>query len=90
MPRFYVHDTFALDEATFVLAGSVVEGKIREGMNLSLPFSERIQVRAAIGRLEFVRRAEGEFVALCFDCAKPGEIQLWGALELKGRLLEVN
>ena len=90
MPRFFVRDTFAInDKATFVIAGSVVEGEVAAGMSVTVPFNTSIKMSAKIDRIEVIRRPDGEVVSLCIDCSRPDEATLWEALNLKNRTIEI-
>jgi len=91
MPRFHVRDTFAIqDKSTFVLAGFVVEGEVVAGMAVSIPFNANVKLTAKIDRVEFVRRPDGDVVCLCLDCAKPDEVTLWDALNIRNRMIDVT
>jgi len=91
MPRFHVRDTFAIqDKATFVLAGFVIEGEVTAGMSVSIPFNANVKMTAKIDRIEFVRRPDGDVVCLCLDCAAPGEVTLWEALNIRNRMIDVT
>ncbi len=90
MPRFYVNDTFAInDRATFVIAGHVVEGQLTDGMSVSIPFNATVNMMAQINRVEVVSRPNGDLVCLCIDCSVPDEIMLWEALKIKSRTIEI-
>jgi hypothetical protein len=68
MPRFHVRDTFEIpDQKLFVMAGSVVEGEIRTGMLVHIPFNSSFATTARIHSIEFARRQGGEDVCLCIE-----------------------
>jgi hypothetical protein len=91
MPRFHVRETFPIqDRTTFVLAGFVVEGEVKAGMAVSIPFNANVKLTAKIDRIEFVHRPDGDVVCLCLGCAVPDEITLWDALNIKNRIIDVT
>lgn len=60
MPKFHINDTFTVDgRPHFVLAGSVVEGVIRPGMFVRIPFNSSTAMTARIDCIEFARRLGG-------------------------------
>ena len=90
MARFHVRETFALhDKPTFVLAGFVIEGEVRDGMAVSIPFNASARMTARIDRIEFIRRPDGDVVCLCFDYSVPDELTLWEALKLKNQSIAI-
>jgi hypothetical protein len=90
MARFHVRDTFAThDKKTFVMAGFVIEGEVVHGMAISLPFKQNVMIKADIGRIEFIRRPDGNVVCLCVDCVSPEEVTLWNALNLRDKTVEI-
>jgi hypothetical protein len=90
MARFHVRDTFAIkDKSTFVMAGFVIEGEVTGGMAVRMPFKENVVITAQIDRLEFLRRPDGDVVCLCIRCAVPEEADLWRALQIKDRTIEI-
>ena len=90
MPRFHVRDTFTLsDKTTFVMAGFIIEGEIIPGMAVEIPFNASVKMSAAINRIEYVRRPDGDVVCLCIDCTVPDEVTLWEALKVKDQTIEI-
>ncbi len=66
MPKFYVRTSFELPEQElFVLAGSIVEGEVRTGMFVLVPFSSSVTTTFRIHRVEYALHKEGEDVCLC-------------------------
>jgi len=91
MPRFHVRETFAIqDKATFVLAGSTIEGKIEAGMFVSISLNANAKMTAKIDRIDLIHRPDGDIVCLCIDCSVRDEATLWEALNIKGRTIEIT
>ena len=90
MPRFHVRDTFAIsDKKLFVLAGFVIEGEIKAGMVVRLPFSASIMMTEVIDHLQHVQRPDGDVVCLCLRCPTAEEAALWDALGINRYRLRV-
>jgi hypothetical protein len=90
MPRFHVRDTFSInDKSIFVMAGFVIEGEIRAGMLVRMPVGATVMMTAEIDRIEYVRRPDGDVVCLCIRCAKPEEVTLWQALNIKDQTIDI-
>ena len=91
MPKFHVTNTFELrEQQLFVLAGSVVEGEIRAGMFVNLPFNPAVAMTARIHSIEFARRQGGvEDVCLCLE-SKSDESELWRDLNIDDETLDVT
>lgn len=90
MARFHVRDTFSInDKTTFVLAGFVIEGEVRAGMLVRMPFNSAIMLTAEIDHIQYIRRPDGEVVCLCVKCANAEEETLWEALKIKDHNIEV-
>lgn len=92
MPKFHIRDTFTVEgRPHFVLAGTVVEGTIRPGMVVCIPFNASLTMTARIDCIEFARRSGGlEDTCLCIRCDDPDELAVWRGLNLGGETLEVN
>lgn len=53
--RFRVHDTFTLQSRRmFVIAGDIVEGTVRVGMQVEVPLNDSLSVTAPVAAVEFV------------------------------------
>ena len=91
MPRFHVRDTFEIttDRKLFVMAGSVVEGQVRAGMFVHVPFNSSLDMTAKIHSIEFARRHGGEDVCLCFE-SEPDALELWRGLNIGDETLEIT
>ena len=91
MPKFHVTHTFQFNaQNIFVLAGSVVEGVIRQGMFVHIPCNSALDLTAKIDSIEFARRVGGaEDVCLCFK-AEPELGDLMQSLNLNNQVFEVN
>jgi len=90
MSRFHVRDTFAIsDRAFFVLAGFAIEGEIKGGMLVRMPFTARVTVTEEIDHIQRVTRPDGEVTCLCIRCHTPQEATLWEALKLNDTTVEV-
>ncbi|MEI9998283.1 MAG: hypothetical protein WDO13_03500 [Verrucomicrobiota bacterium] len=90
MSRFHVRDAFAIqDKACFVLAGFAIEGEVRAGMLVRLPFNPQVTVTEEIDHLQRIERPDGEVTCLCIRCHTPDEAALWGALKLKDTTVEI-
>jgi hypothetical protein len=92
MAKFHVKDTFAIEgRPHFILAGSIVEGAVRPGMFVHVPFTSRFAMRARIECIEFARRLGGhEDTCLCIRYAEPEELELWRGLDINDETLEVT
>jgi len=92
MAKFHVKDTFAIEgRQHFVLAGSVVEGEIRPGMFVHVPFNSSTAMTARIDCIDFARRVGGhEDTCLCIRYTEPGELELWRGLEIGDETFEVT
>jgi hypothetical protein len=89
MSKFRVNYTFALkSRRLFVLAGSIVEGEIRAGMIVNVPFT--LVISGQIHSIEFARRTDGrEDVCLCVTYEDPDELGVWNALNVQNETLDV-
>jgi hypothetical protein len=91
MARFHIRETFAIqDKPTFVLAGFVIEGEVKAGMAVGIPFNANAKMTAKIDRIELIRRPDGDVVCLCFDCLVRDELTLWEALKIKNHSIEIT
>ena len=91
MPKFHVINTFEIpDRQLFVIAGSVVEGEIRAGMFVHVPFNPAVAMTARIHSIEFARRqGDGEDMCLCLQ-AEPDALELWRDLNISDETLEIT
>jgi hypothetical protein len=92
MAKFHVRDTFeiATDRNLFVLAGSIVEGVVRQGMFIRVPFNSSFAVTAQIHSIEFARRrGGGEDICLCI-ASKPQLAEIFRGLDLRNETFEVT
>lgn len=91
MLKFYVRHTFEIPERNlFVMAGEIVEGDVRAGMFLRVPFNSRLAMTARIHSIEFARRLGGsEDVCLCFE-AESNALDLWRGLSIGGEIFEIT
>jgi hypothetical protein len=90
MPRFHVRETFEIpDRKLFVLAGSIVEGQIRPGMFVPVPFNSSLEMTARIHSIEFARRSGGEDVCLCIE-SEPDALDLWRGLNIGDETFEIT
>lgn len=92
MPKFHVKDTFAIESTQlFALAGSIVEGEIRPGMFVHVPFNPSIAMTGRIDCIEFTRQLGGnEDTCLCIRCPDPDELELWSGLNINDETVEVT
>ena len=92
MARFYINQSFKLnlgDKQSYVLAGQVLEGSVRAGMVVRIPFNSSFSMSAPFDRIEFARRGDGvEDVCLCFDC-DDDNLDLWEGLNLSEEEVDV-
>lgn len=72
------------------MSGFIMEGEIKAGMSVSIPFNAQVLLNAAIDRIEVVRRPDGDVVCLCINCIAPDEAILWEALNVKSKTIEVH
>jgi hypothetical protein len=91
MPRFHVRDTFEIpDRKLFVMAGEIVEGEIRAGMFVRVPFNSALEMTARIHSIEFARRLGGsEDVCLCIE-SEPDALDLWRGLKIGDETFEIT
>ena len=91
MPKSYVGDTFEIaGQDLFVMAGSIVEGEIRAGMFVRVPFTSLSEMTARIHCIEFARRRGGsEDICLCIKF-EPDTLELWRGLNIEGETFEVT
>ena len=72
------------------MAGSVVEGEIRAGMFVNVPFNPAVAMTARIHSIEFARRqGGGEGMCLCLE-SDPEALQLWRNLNINDETLEIT
>ena len=92
MAKFHVKDTFAIEgRPHFVLAGSIVEGEVRPGMFVHVPFNSNTAMTARIDCIEFARRLGGhEDICLCIRYTEPKELELWRGLDIGDEIFEVT
>jgi hypothetical protein len=90
MPRFLVRNTFELrKQPLFVLAGSVVEGEIQQGMFVRIPFNSSLTMTVRIHSMGFEHHAGGsEDICLGIECG-PELVEIWRSLDLTNEVLEV-
>ena len=93
MARFHIKQTFKLDlgeKWSYVLAGQMIEGEIRAGMIVNLPFNSSFTMTARIDRIEFARvRSRPDDVCLCIECG-PDELGMWDDLGLVDEQVKVS
>ena len=91
MPKFRVKDTFEIpSRGLFVLAGSIIEGKIQAGMFVHFPFNPSLGMTAKIQYIEFARRTGGgEDTCLCIE-SEPEMNEVFRSLEIGNETLEVT
>ncbi len=92
MPKFHIRDTFTVEgRPHFVLAGTVVEGTIRPGMTVRIPFNTNLTMTARIDCIEFARRLGGqEDTCLCIRCDDPDELAVWRSLNLRDEIMNLD
>jgi hypothetical protein len=90
MPKFHVKDTFEIpDRKLFVIAGSVLEGEIRAGMFVHIPFNSSVARTAQIHCVEFARRQGREDVCLCVE-SEPELAELFRDLNIGDQTFEIT
>lgn len=90
MPKFLVSDTFEVSgRPQFIVAGSVVEGDISEGMIVHVPLNSVVNMKARIHSIEFVPRHGGEDVCLYLDVG-PDALKIWRVLNIGDETLEIS
>ena len=90
MPRFHVRDTFEIPYRNLlVIAGSIVEGKVRSGMLVHFPRNSSPDITARIHCIEFARRHGGEDVSLCIE-SEPQLAEVLRGLEMRDETVEVT
>jgi hypothetical protein len=92
MAKFHVKDTFTIEgRPHFVLAGTIVEGVIRPGMLVHVPFNSSTAMTARVDCIEFARRLGGhEDTCLCIRFNKAEELELWRGLAISNETIEVS
>ena len=92
MTRFHINQSFKLrlgDQLAYVLAGQIIEGSVRTGMEVRIQFNTQLAMTLAIDRIEFARRGDGtEDVCLCFECNEEG-LDLWEGLNLADEEVDI-
>jgi len=73
----------------FVIAGSIVEGEIRSGMFVHIPFNSSVSTTARIHSIEFARHQGGEDVCLCIK-SEPELARFLRDLNICDETLEVS
>ena len=90
MSQFHVKDTFEIpDRKLFVMAGSIIEGNIRTGMFVHVPFSSSLATTIRIHSIEFARRQGAEDVCLCIQ-SEPELAEFLRSLNISDETLEVS
>ena len=92
MPRFHVTNTFTVEgRPHFIMAGSIVEGEIRPGMFVRVPFNPSTAMTARIDCIEFARRLGGrEDTCLCIRYTKRDELEIWRSMNIGDETFEVT
>lgn len=92
MPRFHVTNTFTIEgRRLFILAGSIVDGEIRPGMFVRVPFNSALEMTAQIHSIEFAHRLDGgESLCLCIPCSDEKELEIWRGLKISDETFEVD
>lgn len=91
MPKFHVKDTFEIpSRKLFVMAGTVIEGEIRQGMFVRVPFNSSLDMTVRIQCIEYARRAGGsEDVCLCIE-SEPELVEILRAFDIGDETFEVT
>jgi len=92
MPKFRVKDSLYLpNRQIFALTGEILEGTIKNGMKISVPFNSATAMSLVIDSIEFVlKTGEASDVALCIKCADSDEAELLRSLALKDETLDIS
>ncbi len=96
MARFHVKGTFQLDGdgPRAVIYGDVVEGTIREGMSVQIPFNGSLSMAARIEAIEFLDNVSERIshVGLVLDVEELAqeEVELIQSLNIGGETLEIT
>ena len=93
--RFLVSESFPITVSSrqlFVLAGDIVEGTIKSGMQVVIPFNSALSLKLPIHGVEFVDRMESpeSKVALTIRCDNKDELQMLLDLDLRAEEIEVR
>jgi translation elongation factor EF-Tu-like GTPase len=86
--KFEVDSTFIIKGRGLVLAGWIIEGKIKTGMiaDISL-FPEKLTVQGV--EMITTEGARPDVIGLLFPLTSEHHISLWKALDIKGRTVEL-
>lgn len=89
--KFYVRDTFNIPSRNlFVLAGSIVEGTVRPGMSVRIPFNKGFSHSHEVCAIEFARRHGGEDVCLCLRYSDDDELDFLKGLNIGDETIAID
>ena len=90
MPRFHVKNTFEIPaRKLFVMAGTILDGKIQVGMFIRITCNSALGMTARIHSIEFARRKDGEDVCLCIE-AEPELAEMLRGLNIADETVEIT
>jgi hypothetical protein len=91
MTKFRIDETFALESVLkYVLGGEIIEGVVKSGMFIQIPFNDQIRMTAAIHGVEFIDRSGRTTVGLTVKVQDADELQLWRDLRLVNQVVEIS
>ena len=76
----------------FVIVGDVVEGEVREGMQLVLPLNGSVSVTGVVNSVEFVDilHEKRTYIGLAIAYEDPQELGFWQAMAISGETLTLD
>jgi len=76
----------------FVVVGDVVEGEVREGMELVLPLNGTLSVNGKITAIEYVDVSHEQrcYLGLAIACDDAEEAGIWSAMNISGETLDLR
>ncbi len=67
----------------FVLPGEVVEGDVRPGMFLSVPFNSSLELTAPVHAIEYASSSADRSLSLVVKCEREEDLELWASIGLQ-------
>ena len=88
---FQVATPYALKQRNlFVLPGEVIEGDLRPGMYLSVPFNSSVELIAPVHAVEYTDESPGQTVAIFVKCDSADDLDLWQSIGLENEDLVIT
>ncbi|WP_028609059.1 hypothetical protein [Paenibacillus harenae] len=84
MAQFQVIQTWKTGDA-FIIKGILLEGQIRNGMEIYVAFNSSLQMTGSIMDIKKIN----ELYHISIGCSDKDEIELWEMLNLNGNVLKI-